>query len=188
MSSKVLLLAEFGGVSINPYNQLSCLQQSHCIERDNDRLLFMLSVFAIRSFRANQHKMPGKAFQCWFWWKRSKAKHMEQPEPCGSNEYVEGDIFRDGGLFVSSASFYHSLCIVQALFWFLGAVSVGVKGVELLHKQLNWYCSCYTYMTVLFEKLGPGTKSKVQVQRRSLGPPTHPTTQTFRTLPRHLGV
>ena len=140
MSSKVLLLAEFGGVSINPYNQLSCLQQSHCIERDNDRLLFMLSVFAIRSFRANQHKMPGKAFQCWFWWKRSKAKHMEQPEPCGSNEYVEGDIFRDGGLFVSSASFYHSLCIVQALFWFLGAVSVGLKGVELLHKQLNWYC------------------------------------------------
>ena len=40
------------------------------------------------------------------------------------------------------------------------------------------------------EKLGPGTKSKVQVQRQSLGPKhftkTPPTTtQTFRPLPGH---
>ena len=55
---------------------------------------------------------------------------------------------------------------------------------------------------IFIEKLGPGTKSNVQVQRRSLGPkhftklglhthhhhtPPPPTTQTFRTQRSHLG-
>ena len=51
------------------------------------------------------------------------------------------------------------------------------------------------FSSTFFEKLGPGTQSKVQVQRQSLGPkhftkfglPTPPT-QTFRRLLRHLGV
>ena len=60
--------------------------------------------------------------------------------------------------------------------------------------RLNWGLFIET-----IEKLGPGTKSKVQVQRPSLGPkhftkfglpthtPTHPPPQTFRTLLKHLG-
>ena len=61
------------------------------------------------------------------------------------------------------------------------------------------YMAVWHTETLLIERLGPGTNTKHKVQRRSLGPKhftkfgllthhhTHTTTQTFRTLPRHLG-